>query len=130
MRVATGAGVLPVLVVAALVAACGDAGVRAPARDRGSARAPVESTTRATTGATAAAKAAAPDRTGAPRILFLGTSLTAGQGLDDPATDAYPAVLQRMADSAGVRAFVVNAGLSGETSAGEVSDTSCNASCM
>ncbi|MFI5311860.1 MAG: arylesterase [Gemmatimonadales bacterium] len=58
------------------------------------------------------------DRTGAPRVLFLGTSLTAGFGLADPSTDAYPAVLQRMADSAGVAALVVNAGLSGETSAG------------
>ena len=35
-----------------------------------------------------------------------------------PSTDAYPAVIQRLADSAGVKAFVVNAGLSGETSAG------------
>jgi acyl-CoA thioesterase-1 len=51
-------------------------------------------------------------------VLFLGTSLTAGYGLDDPANDAYPAVIQRMADSAGVKALVVNAGLSGETSAG------------
>ncbi|HVT40097.1 MAG TPA: arylesterase, partial [Gemmatimonadaceae bacterium] len=58
------------------------------------------------------------DRTGATRVLFLGTSLTAGYGLDNPEADAYPAVLQRMADSAGVRALMVNAGLSGETSAG------------
>ena len=59
-----------------------------------------------------------PDRTGAPRVLFLGTSLTAGLGLESPETESYPAVLQRMADSAGVRARIVNAGLSGETSAG------------
>lgn len=51
-------------------------------------------------------------------MLFLGTSLTAGLGLDDPAEDAYPAVIQRMADSAKVPALIVNAGLSGETSAG------------
>jgi acyl-CoA thioesterase-1 len=51
-------------------------------------------------------------------VLFLGTSLTAGYGLEDPETDAYPAVIQRMADSARVPAFIVNAGLSGETSAG------------
>jgi acyl-CoA thioesterase-1 len=50
--------------------------------------------------------------------LFLGTSLTAGFGLDDPTTEAYPAVIQRLANSAGVKALVVNAGLSGETSAG------------
>jgi acyl-CoA thioesterase-1 len=49
-------------------------------------------------------------------VLVVGTSLTAGLGLD-PA-DAYPAVLQRMADSAGYKVRIVNAGLSGETSAG------------
>ena len=51
-------------------------------------------------------------------MLFVGTSLTAGAGLENPDDDAYPAVLQRMADSAGARALMVNAGLSGETSAG------------
>lgn len=51
-----------------------------------------------------------------PTLLIVGTSLTAGLGLD-PA-QAYPALLQRMADSAGVAIRVVNAGLSGETSAG------------
>src|SRR5262249_20601655 len=50
------------------------------------------------------------------RVLIVGTSLTAGLGLD-PA-DAYPAVLQRMADSAGYHVEIVNDGLSGETSAG------------
>lgn len=54
--------------------------------------------------------------TAAPAVLIAGTSLTAGLGLD-PA-EAYPAVLQRMADSAGYRVRIVNAGLSGETSAG------------
>ena len=50
-------------------------------------------------------------------VLFVGTSLTAGYGLDDPAREAYPAVLQRMADSANLDVEMVNAGLSGETSA-------------
>ncbi|HEX5581333.1 MAG TPA: arylesterase [Gemmatimonadaceae bacterium] len=49
-------------------------------------------------------------------VLIAGTSLTAGLGLDPH--DAYPAVIQRKADSAGVPVRVVNAGLSGETSAG------------
>ncbi|MCC6318494.1 MAG: arylesterase [Gemmatimonadaceae bacterium] len=48
---------------------------------------------------------------------MVGTSLTAGYGLDDP-NDAYPSVMQRMADSAGYRIAIQNAGLSGETSAG------------
>lgn len=51
-----------------------------------------------------------------PRLVILGTSLTAGLGLD-PAL-AYPALLQRKADSAGAHIEIVNAGLSGETSAG------------
>ncbi len=52
----------------------------------------------------------------APRLVILGTSLTAGLGL--PPEKAYPSVLQALADSAGVPVRIVNAGLSGETSAG------------
>jgi len=62
---------------------------------------------------TAAAEVEAP-----PLILVVGTSLTAGLGLDP--SDAYPAVLQQMIDSAGLRYRVVNRGVSGETSAGAV----------
>lgn len=51
-----------------------------------------------------------------PTVLFVGTSLTAGLGLDPDS--AYPALIQRKADSAKVPITVVNAGLSGETSAG------------
>jgi acyl-CoA thioesterase-1 len=94
-----------------LLAACG--GSDSAARSR---PAPVESTTVASHGATPEVQAPSP--TGAPRVLFLGTSLTAGYGLDDPEHDSYPAVIQRLADSAGVKAYVVNGGLSGETSAG------------
>jgi len=50
------------------------------------------------------------------RIVFLGTSLTAGLGLD-PA-QAYPALLQQKLDSAGLPFVAINAGVSGETSAG------------
>jgi acyl-CoA thioesterase I len=49
-------------------------------------------------------------------ILFLGTSLTAGYGIG--AELAYPAVLQEKIDSAGLPFRTVNAGISGETSAG------------
>jgi len=49
-------------------------------------------------------------------VLFLGTSLTAGLGVG--AESAYPAVIQALIDSAGLRFRVVNAELSGETSAG------------
>jgi acyl-CoA thioesterase-1 len=51
-----------------------------------------------------------------PVILFLGTSLTAGLGVDPE--DAFPALVQREIDGAGLRYRVVNAGVSGETSAG------------
>lgn len=51
-----------------------------------------------------------------PAIVFLGTSLTAGLGLDPD--EAYPALIQRKIDSAGFDYRVVNAGVSGETSAG------------
>jgi len=49
-------------------------------------------------------------------ILFLGTSLTAGLGLDPDS--AYPILIQRKLDSAGMKYRVVNAGSSGETSSG------------
>ena len=51
-------------------------------------------------------------------LLFFGDSLTAGLGLDDPATEAFPARVQKKIDAAGLPWRVVNAGLSGETSAG------------
>jgi acyl-CoA thioesterase-1 len=49
-------------------------------------------------------------------VLFLGTSLTAGLGLE--AEEAYPALIQERLDGAGLPFRVVNAGVSGETSAG------------
>jgi acyl-CoA thioesterase-1 len=49
-------------------------------------------------------------------ILFLGTSLTAGLGLD-PA-QAYPALIQQRLDAQGRRYRAVNAGVSGDTSTG------------
>ena len=68
-------------------------------------------------------KSASEERTGESgaaatpsRVVILGTSLTAGLGLDPE--KAYPALLQLKADSAGYAVRIVNAGLSGETSAG------------
>lgn len=51
-----------------------------------------------------------------PRIVFLGDSLTAGYGLEKQ--QAVPALLQARLDAAGVDYEVVNAGVSGDTSAG------------
>jgi acyl-CoA thioesterase-1 len=50
-------------------------------------------------------------------ILFFGDSLTAGYGLDDP-SDAFPGVIQHKIDSLKLPYTVVNAGVSGETTAG------------
>jgi acyl-CoA thioesterase-1 len=84
------------------IAACGNDSESKP----GSASpVPVESTTVATTPATAGV-----------RVLILGTSLTAGMGVDPDS--AFPAALQRLADSMNIRTTIVAAGISGETSAG------------
>jgi acyl-CoA thioesterase I len=50
-------------------------------------------------------------------IVFFGNSLTAGYGLADVAT-GYVALVQQRLDSLGFKYSAVNAGLSGETSAG------------
>ena len=60
--------------------------------------------------------AAAGPPTGGPTIVFLGTSLTAGYGLDPDS--AFTALVQHKIDSAGLQFRVVNAGVSGESSAG------------
>jgi acyl-CoA thioesterase I len=71
-------------------------------------------------GQTPQAKSQAAGRTSSdadrPTLMFLGTSLTAGLGLTPE--QAYPALIQRKIDSAGLNYTVVNAGVSGETSAG------------
>lgn len=51
-------------------------------------------------------------------IVFFGDSLTAGYGLEDPATEAFPARVGQKIEEAHLSYRVVNAGLSGETSAG------------
>lgn len=65
------------------------------------------------TGAAAPASAAAPK---APRIVFLGDSLTAGYGLD--IEQSVPSLVQKHLDAEGYTFEVVNAGVSGDTSAG------------
>jgi acyl-CoA thioesterase I len=51
-----------------------------------------------------------------PRIVAFGDSLTVGLGLLEQ--EAYPALLQKKIDEAGYEFEVVNAGVSGDTSAG------------
>lgn len=52
----------------------------------------------------------------AATIVCLGDSLTAGRGLDE--AEAYPALVQDLARADGLAWAVVNAGVSGDTSAG------------
>ncbi|KAA5549084.1 arylesterase [Adhaeribacter rhizoryzae] len=49
-------------------------------------------------------------------ILFFGNSLTAGYGLDP--SEAFPALIQQKIDSLDLPYKIINAGLSGETTAG------------
>jgi acyl-CoA thioesterase I len=72
---------------------------RAGARDAATTRAPKPAT-----------------RSDAPRIIFLGDSLTAGLGLD--VKDSFPSLIQERLKRAGHQFEVVNAGVSGDTSAG------------
>ena len=51
-----------------------------------------------------------------PRVVVLGDSLTAGLGLSPE--EAYPALLQRRIEEAGLTYRVINAGVSGDTTAG------------
>ena len=101
--------------------ACG--GDKAPAADSGNAQATLSSSgvTNDSSPGTRAAGGLTRDtgrmmtRDARRVILFAGTSLTAGRGLDPDS--AYPQQLQRKIDSAGLKWEVVNAGESGETSA-------------
>jgi acyl-CoA thioesterase-1 len=54
--------------------------------------------------------------TGEKNIIFFGNSLTAGYGLEP--TEAFPALVQQKIDSLKLPYKVINAGLSGETTAG------------
>lgn len=63
-----------------------------------------------------ASAASAPENDARKTILFVGTSLTAGYGIDPQ--QAYPSLIQRRIDSLGLSYDAINAGVSGETSSG------------
>ena len=96
------------MVAATLFTACSGPGADTKGRD--------STSTKSTAGDTKAATGQTAGESRRARVVILGTSLTAGLGLDP--SEAYPALLQAMADSAGFKVSIVNAGLSGETSAG------------
>lgn len=62
------------------------------------------------------ASATKPPTAPTPAVVFLGDSLTAGMGL--PEQDALPARIQKRLDAAGLPYRAINAGRSGDTSAG------------
>lgn len=67
-------------------------------------------------GDSSASESRAPSKDVRKTILIVGTSLTAGYGMDPE--QAYPALIQRRLDSLGMNYEVINAGVSGETSSG------------
>ncbi len=69
-------------------------------------------------GSASAPTTATPPNNARKTILFVGTSLTAGYGLDPQ--QAYPSLIQHRLDSLGLDYEAVNAGVSGETSSGAV----------
>lgn len=91
------------LILAAVpLAACGGG-------SRGTSSAPAQ---------TAQTPPAPPPAENVPKIVAFGDSLTAGYGLRPQ--ESYPALLQKMLDADGFKYEVVNAGVSGDTSAGGV----------
>ena len=95
------------------LAAIGVAGCR---RDAADAR--VDGAAEATASADGGAPSTGAATASRPRVVALGDSLTAGLGL--PPGQAWPALVQRRIDEAGLDVEVVNAGVSGDTTAGGV----------
>jgi acyl-CoA thioesterase I len=95
--------------VCAVLLACGGDNKGASAR-------PDSSVAAAPAGVSVAPAESAVASSSARTVLFLGTSLTVGLGLDPDS--AYPQQIQRKIDAAGLPYQTVNAGVSGETSAG------------
>lgn len=98
-------GLLPLVLVCA---ACGSSDTARTSEPEEKPSAPVERVS-----STNAANA------NAPRIVFLGDSLTAGYGLDKE--DSVPSLIQKRLQDAEYPYEVVNAGVSGDTSAGGLS---------
>jgi acyl-CoA thioesterase I len=103
------------LLIAAVLAAC-VAALFAACRSGEDARADVGGRGEAKAGAASSAVAEEDTR---PVIVAFGDSLTAGYGL--AVAESYPALLQKRLDERGYNYRVVNAGISGDTTAGGLS---------
>ena len=118
----SGAGFIVASVVLTTLA-CGPSGApttdnASPGATRGAAvRAPSSASTVAPPAATRSTDSdARAGNRGRPRIVVVGDSLTAGLGLS--LDEAYPALLQQRVNAVGLHYEVINAGISGDTSAG------------
>jgi acyl-CoA thioesterase-1 len=100
-------GILPLLLIALLLVAGAGCERRAPPASAPQAATP------------SLLQPSPADENAAPVILMLGDSLTAGFGL--PSELAYPALVQERLEARGYPHRVVNAGVSGDTSAGGLS---------
>jgi acyl-CoA thioesterase-1 len=117
VRRAAVAGGLALLIIGTVACGTADrAAVAVPAERNAPASTPADGKSTGAPAASATVSGASDTRVPRKRVVLLGTSLTAGLGLDPDR--AYPALLQRKIDSAGFPLTLVNAGLSGETSAG------------
>jgi acyl-CoA thioesterase-1 len=103
-----------VALAAILASACASPEAPPAEREVPAAAAPASATSPASGAAAPAANLDA-----RPRVVFLGDSLTAGLGLRRE--QAVPALIQARLDAEGYRYEVVNAGVSGDTSAGGLS---------
>jgi acyl-CoA thioesterase-1 len=112
--------------LAATASACGQNGAETPIvesmrskpRPAPNSGAPANAATAANTtpGSASASPVATSPHAARPRVVVLGDSLTAGLGL--PPQEAFPALLQRKIDADDLKFEVINAGVSGDTSAG------------
>src|SRR5438105_4069228 len=100
-----GRGVLVLLLIGVALAGCS----RQPANATAPPAAP------AAPRASAVPAAPWPDESSRPKVVVLGDSLAAGLGLSQ--SDAYPALIEQKLRAAGYDWAVVNAGVSGDTSA-------------
>jgi acyl-CoA thioesterase-1 len=106
--------------VAVFAAACGREPAPAPAaKPATAAPLPPPAPTAPAPGTPATSLAGASAASGRPRIVFLGDSLTAGYGLEPP--QSVPALIQARLLEEQQPFEVVNAGVSGDTSAGGLS---------
>ncbi len=103
-----------VFVLALLVPACGRESSSSSSASASAASASFDSAARpANRSAGVAQDRSAPSK---PRVVFLGDSLTAGLGL--PSDQSYPSLIGKKLNEHGYDYAVVNAGVSGDTSAG------------